>query len=52
MSSSVEGATAARIPSHANGNSRTYSRSTPAGIASRETPWNPSHPPMKSHATS
>src|SRR5918998_79198 len=46
MSSCVEGATSARIPSQPNGYSRVRAVSTPSGIESRQTPWEPSQPAM------
>ena len=44
MSSSVDGATSARIPSQPNGYSRSYTASAPSGTDGRQTPWKPSHP--------
>ena len=48
MSSSLEGATSARIPSHSKGYSRSWTERLPSGIASRQTPWKPSQP-VESH---
>jgi hypothetical protein len=51
MISVVEGGTAAMMPSQSNGRRWSWRVSTPAGIDSREMPWNPSHPAMKSHSS-
>ena len=51
MISSVDGATAASTPTHANGSRWSCTRSAPAGIAPRETPWKPSPPAMNRHSS-
>jgi hypothetical protein len=50
--SSEEGATAASTPSHANGYARSNTSRAPRGTASRQTPWNPSHPATTSQTSS
>jgi len=52
MSSSVEGGTAAKMPSQENGYSRSATASRPDGIELRQTPWNPSQPAIASQVTS
>ena len=47
-SSSIDGATSARMPSQPNGYSRSADLSTPSGIDGRETPWKPSQPAITS----
>jgi|GEM_PF-6252890 hypothetical protein len=52
MSSSVDGGTVARMPSHEYGYLRSATVSRPAGIASRQMPWKPSQPAIASQLTS
>jgi hypothetical protein len=52
MSSSVDGGTVARMPSHEYGYSRSATVSRPAGREPRQTPWNPSQPAIASQLTS
>jgi hypothetical protein len=52
MSSSVDGGTVARMPSQAYGYLRSATVVRPAGMESRQTPWNPSHPAIASQLTS
>ncbi len=52
MSSSVDGATLARMPSHEYGYSRSAVWIRPGGMESRQTPWNPSQPAIASQLTS
>ena len=52
MSSSVDGGTAARMPSQEYGYPRSATLTRPGGIESRQMPWNPSQPAIASQVTS
>jgi hypothetical protein len=52
MSSSVDGGTVARMPSHEYGYLRSATVVKPAGMESRQMPWNPSQPAIASQLTS
>jgi len=52
MSSSVDGATVARMPSQEYGYPRSATWMRPGGMESRQMPWNPSQPAIASQVTS